>query len=143
MDGISRASQVAAQNHQARIREELKDLGVTGWGLWHSEAQYLPRIIHPNEHLGGIVYGFHGSDFAYLVVTDQRVIFLDKKPLLVNEEEFAYNEVSGVSYDQAPIGSTVILYTKITDFPILTFNHKCAQGFVDYIEQHVMQSDEG
>lgn len=121
-------------SHQARVKKELKDLGVSWFGLHKLESHYLPSIIHPNEKLGGVVYGHHKDGFAMLVATDRRVIFLDKKPLTVNEDEISYFVVSGVSVNQTGFVSTVTLHTRIKDYPIRTFNLKCAQIFMKYIE---------
>ncbi len=68
------------QIHTNRIKQELKDAGLTSYGLLNSESRYLPQLIHEDEHIGGVVYGKHKNGLAMLVATDRRVIFLDKKP---------------------------------------------------------------
>jgi len=98
------------------------------------ELRYLPQIIHPDEELGGIVYGQSKDGFALLVATDRRVIFLNKKLLFVNEDELNYRVVSGVSFSHAGVGSTVTLHTKVKDYAIRTLNQRCAKKFVEYIE---------
>ncbi len=121
-------------SHEDRIMHQLRILDVSRFGLRTMESRYLPRIIHSGEQLGGVVYGHHEAGFAMLVATDSRIIFLDKKPLIVNEEEISYEVVSGVSFSHAGFGSTVTLHTRIKDYAIRTFNQKSAQRFVDYIE---------
>lgn len=125
--------------HRKRIREELKALGVTDYGLWKLSSRYLFHVIHANEEIGGIVYGHSLTGSSMLIATDQRVVFLDKKPFFFNEDEVRYDLVGGVSFSHVGAASTVTLHTRIQDYTIKTFNNKCAQGFVDYIETKVLE----
>lgn len=128
------SSNISPLNHADRVKMELRQLGVTKWGLMTSESQYLPKIIHQNEKLGAVIYGRHSDGFAMLVATDRRVIFLDKKPFFVNEDEITYDVISGVRFTHAGMGNTVTLHTRIKDYAIKTLNEQCAERFVEYIE---------
>lgn len=121
-------------HRKKRVKQELKRLGVSWFGLSTREAEYLPTIINFDEHIRGVVSGHHPDDFAMLVATDSRILFLDKKPLFENEDEITYDVVSGVSFGHTGFGSTVTLHTRIKDYPNRTYNQKCARGFVEYIE---------
>lgn len=122
-----------------RVKEELKQLGVSSYGLRSEEARYLPVIIHDNEHVMGAVYGRCAEGFAMLLATDCRVIFLDKKPFLTRADELTYEVVTGVSYGMAGFFVTVTLHTRICDFTIRTMNYKCARGFIKYIESRRLE----
>jgi hypothetical protein len=126
-------------DHKRRVREELKHLGVSWFGLATMESEYLPSLIHADEHIGGVVYGKHPDGFAMLVATDRRVIFLDLKPLFQNEDEITFDVVSGVSFGHAGLGSTVTLHTRVKDYPIRTYNQTCARNFVQYIELRCLE----
>lgn len=126
--------------HRDRVLGELRKLGVSKLGLLRMESRYLPKIIHPDEVIKAVVYGRSSDGFAMLVATDRRIIFLDRKPMFVKEDEITYDVVSGVSHSQAGVGSTVVLNTRIKNYKIRTFNSKCATGFVDYIETHCLES---
>ncbi len=126
-------------SHKERIKRELRALGVTKHALRRGGGRYLPSMIHPDEHIGGVVYGRRDSSFVVLVATDRRIIFLDKQPLFINEDEITYFVVSGVSYSHAGIGSTITLHTRIKDYPIRTLNQKCATGFMRYVEQRCLE----
>jgi hypothetical protein len=121
--------------HRERVAGELRELGVTGFGMLRMESRYLPHIIHSGEHLKGVVYGRHKDGFAMLVATDRRVVFLDKKPLFANQDEVTYDVVTGVNLSTNGIGKAVTLHTRVKDFEIRTYNGKCARGFVSYIEK--------
>lgn len=121
-------------SHEDLVKEQLVDAGITKNGLRRSEAKYLPHILHPDEFIGGAVFGRHPDGFALLVATDRRVIFLDTKPLFVNEDEISYDIVSGVSRGSVGIATTVTLHTRLKDFPVKTLNRQSAEKFVQYIE---------
>ncbi len=121
--------------HVTRIIEELKAAGATRHGLAKPEAKELPRILHEDEHVGGVVYGQVGSgNSAMLVATDQRVVFLDKRPLFMSADEITYDAVSGVKSNAAGPFLSVVLHTRIGDYSLRYVNAKCAAKFVKFID---------
>jgi hypothetical protein len=119
-----------------RIKQQLRTLGASRAVLMTSEAKHLPKVIHANENIEGVMYGHAKDGFAMILATDKRVVFVDKKPFFVNEDEITYDVVSGISHGHAGIGSTVTLHTRMKDYKLQTFNEKCAHGFVEAIEAH-------
>src|SRR5688572_16319022 len=61
--------------HQQRITEDLRKLGVSSYGFMKLSVRHLPRVIHPDEQIQGIVYGRHTNGSAVLVATDRRALF--------------------------------------------------------------------
>lgn len=133
--------QADALDHERRVLRELRNLGVSWYGLHTMESHYLSHIIHHDERLGGVVYGVHKEGFAMIVATDRRVIFLDKKPMFVNKDEISYYVVSGVSAGYTAVGTIITLHTRIKDYAIRTLNRKCARGFVEYIESRCLENE--
>lgn len=132
-------TQTVDAEHRFKIQRQLRDLGVHWYGLKSMEAHYLPRIIHPQEKIGGVVYGRHKDSFAMLVATDRRIIFLDVKPLFTKEKEITYDVVSGISYGHAAFWTTVTLHSKVGDYAIRTHNRYCAEGFIAHIEHSCLE----
>lgn len=126
--------------HNSRVKQALILLGVSPIGLWMLESRYLPRIIHADEQLGGVVYGFYDNGTAMLVATDRRVIFLDKKPLFVNEDEITFAVVSGVKLSHSGLGCMVTLHTRVKDYKIRSFNTRSAKKFVKFIESRCLEN---
>lgn len=127
--------------HRARIVSELRRVGISQYGLMKAESHYLPRIIHPNEHIGGVVYGYCQDSFAMLVATDRRILFVDKKPFFIHEDEVTYDVVSGVEFGHVGLGATVTLHTRIKDYTIRTFNQHAALRFVEFIEERCLENE--
>lgn len=126
-----------------RVLKELRELGATSYGLSKSEAKYLPLLIHPGEHIKGVIYGHNTEGFVMVVATEIRMLYLDKKPLFVKTDELAYNIVSGVSYSFAGFFASVTIHTRIGDYKIGLINNRCARNFVQYIEQHCLENGAG
>jgi hypothetical protein len=134
-------------SHNQRIMQELQALGAVKYDMWLPETHALPEIIHPNEHLKGVVYGRYKQKGRYgqeastlskgrgmLMVTDKRVLFLDKKPMFTRFDEIPQEIISGVTYTKVGFAGTVALHTRAGDFTVRTFNERCAKAFVEAIE---------
>lgn len=129
-------------NHIERIKKELIAAGVSKYGLLKAESRYLPQIIHANEHIGGVVYGRYKGGLAMLIATDQRTIFLDKKPMFVTMDELTYDVVSGVKYNRAGLVDTITLHTRVTDYIIRFVSEECAYKFVKFLESRRLENDD-
>lgn len=127
--------------HAKRVKKELTEAGVTGYGLIKSESRYLPQVIHEDERIGGVVYGQYSGGSAMLIATDHRVIFLDRKPLFTTSDELTYDVVSGVRFDRSGLFNSVVLHTRVADYTIRYANARCANRFVRYIESRRLEKD--
>lgn len=129
----------AQAQHHDRIVHEMRQAGVTQRGIQSAEGRYLPFIIHPEEHIGAIVYGRSNGDFVMMIATNRRVIFLDKKPMFANMDELTYDVVSGVKCNDLGFFSGVTLHTRIQDYKVNWVNEHCARQFVRYIENRRLE----
>jgi hypothetical protein len=138
----------ATQAHKLRIEQELRNVGAVKINMLLPETHELPNVIHPEEHILGIVYGRYKKGKVgtvptvgrgALIATDHRILFLDKKPLFVRCDEIAYEIVSGISYAKVAIAGTVALRTREGEVHIRTFNQKCAEQFVAALEDAIFR----
>ena len=89
----------------------------------------------------GSVYGKYQEGRGALIATDQRVLFVDKKPLFVHVDELTFMIIGGVTFTKAAFISYVTVHTRLGDYKLRTFNIKNAANFVDYIETKCLQQD--
>jgi len=132
---------IVAEIRREQITDELRDAGLRGHPLRSMESHYLPHIIGKNEHIKGVVYGYQEMGFVMLIATDRKIIFLDRKPLFMNEDEITYDVVSGVVHNHSVIGTTVTLHTRVKDYKIFCFNRESTAIFVDYIESRCLANN--
>jgi hypothetical protein len=127
---------------QDEINQDLHDLGAVRYDFWLPETHVLPYIIEPDERIKGIVYGHYtytGSEPAAgrgaLIVTNRRILLIDKKPLFLKCDELRYGVVTGVTYTRVGVAGTVTLHSRAGDIQVRTLNQKCAAIFVRVIEE--------
>jgi len=127
--------------HTSRIRQELKDVGMTPYGFMKLETDHLPEIIHENEHIKGVVYGRleDSLDSVMLVATDKRVLFVDCKPFYKNSDEITYQVVAGIKLSTVGPFAGIVLHTRVKDYALRFVNVVCAETFTKYIESHIEQ----
>lgn len=135
---------------QQSLTDTLRSLGAVQYDLWLPETNALPTVLHSGEEIKGIVYGRYKQTAAKpdgkdtigrgaLVVTDQRIFLLDKKPMFTKCGEITFKEIRSVSYTKAFIAGNVTLHMEIGSLSVRTFNHKCARGFVSGVEDAIFK----
>lgn len=142
--------------HRARIFEELRKAGVSSYGKIKLESDYLPNIIHENEHIMAVAYGrtikeknpsftklMFLADSAMLVATESRVIYLDRKPAYSYSDEITYDVVAGVTYGEQGLFASLTLHTRLGDYVLRYVNEKSAKKFVEYIEKRRLERKNG
>lgn len=131
-----------ASDKAARIRRELLDAGITWYGLLKSESRILYKLLHPLEHVEAIVYGQHRNSSVMLVATNERIIFLDKKPMALFLDEVSYEVVSGIEFEIHTLFATLILHTPVKNYDIRYANLRCAERFARHIEAERLKREE-
>lgn len=138
-----------SKDHISRIQHELKSLGVSRFGRLKFGIRYLPKLIHEDEHIGGVVYGRYRTGpglmslaEGLLVATDKRVIFLDHKPGYTTSDEVTYDVVSGVEMSSVSFMYSVVLHTKVKNYSIRFANGKCANTFTHYVESRRLENNQ-
>ena len=124
-----------------RIKRELLDAGVTFYGLLKAESRYLPKILHDNEHIEAVIYGQHNASSAMLIATDERIIYLDKKPMVEMFDEISYEVISGIEFDIHTFFGSVVLHTPVKNYYFRYVNLRCAEKFARHIEKHRLERE--
>lgn len=129
-----------ADNKLKHIHDELISAGITKYGLNKLATKELPKILHDEEHIRGIVYGKISTGFtAMLVATDLRIIYIDRRLMYMTTDELTYDVVSGVKNTKSGPFCSVVLHTKVSDYTLRYVNSKCARIFTKYIEQRRLE----
>ena len=135
--------------HAIRIRNELRDAGLSHLATLRFTSRYIPKIIHENEHIMAAIFGHHkvGTgllDFTegVLIATDRRVIYMDSRPGFTTIDEISYEIISGVNQTKMEPISSVTLFTKIGNYTISFAKHASVQRFADYIETYRLDKEQ-
>ncbi len=126
--------------HRAETHYTLRSLGANKYDLSLPETRYIAQVLREDEIILGAVYGKYEkvnlphAGRGLLVITDRRILLIDKKPLFVQYDEVTFDVVSGVQYGKALIGAAITLNTRMGNVVIRTFNDYCAKKFVQTVE---------
>lgn len=136
-----RSGPEAPDRKTKRIRSELIRAGATPYGLLKAESRYLPKVLHDGEHVEAVIYGQHISSSAMLAATDERIIYLDKKPMVEVFDELSYEVISGIEFDIHTFFATIVLHTPVKNYDFKCVNLRCAEKFARHIEKHRLKRE--
>lgn len=135
---------------KAEVLTSLRLLGADEYDILLPETRCLPHILKPTEEVLGAVYGRYHKDGeqevigrGLLVITDRRIILVDKKPLFVQADDIKFEVISGVDYGQVGPIATVVLHTRLGDVKVRTFNKRCGRQFVQATQDMLYQYQQG
>jgi hypothetical protein len=125
------------------IRQQLQRAGISRLDLLRPETFSIAKYIYPNEEIIAAIYGktedHMGS--ALLVVTDQRLIYLNQIPLFASLDEFSYDTVSGVSSLISDWDATVILHTTTGSYILHSVNTTSARNFIYVVNKYCIHTE--
>lgn len=125
------------------VRQQLRDVGFSGFDLLKPETRYLAKVLHEDEAILGAVIGrLRDSSIALMAVTNLRVLYINQIPLFTNIDELNYGVVTGVSMSggRFDLDTTVTLHTGIGDYTLHSVNTNAAQKFIDAVESVAVDS---
>jgi len=131
------------KDHKTRVKQELREAGISRYAAIRAEGRYLPKIIHPNERIMAAVYGRIKGESAMLVATDKRLIYLDKRPIFNVSEDISYDVVAGIRQNnEGELTSSITVFTRVGDYRVNHATQKSASIFKTYIENKVLEDSQ-
>jgi len=116
------------------IKDQLKKAGITSKTLLNLESKNLIDVLYEDEVIGGAIHGAYSGGLAWLIATDKRIIFMDKKPLFKTVDEISYDIVSGTKTTKTKFSETITLHTRLGDYTINFVKDNSAKIFNKFIE---------
>ena len=121
------------------VEEQLKRVGCN-YRLWgRSEIRELSNVLMPEETIAQAVNGTYEGGFAMLVVTNYRVLLIDRKPMLLTIEDIRYDMMAEVDYNNRVWGATVRIFTPMRNLVFGSWSTVRLRKCVNYIQQRVME----
>ncbi len=119
------------------VQQQLKRTG-SDFRFWgRSEANELPNILFPNEQIMHALNGSYEKGFGLFCATDQRLLLLDKKPLILCFEDMRYEMVSEVDYTEELLSATVTLKTPGRTLRFRSFRINRLRQLTNFIQARV------
>jgi hypothetical protein len=107
------------------------------WG--RAEIRELSTVLMPDEKISQAANGSYEGGFAMLVVTNCRVLLIDRKPMMLTIEDIRYDMISEVDFHNRLLGATVRIFTPMRNLVFNSWSNVRLRKCVNYIQQRVME----
>jgi hypothetical protein len=120
------------------VEEQLKKIGCNFRFFGRSEIKELAKILLPGETIAKATNGMYEAGFAMLVVTDQRLLLVDKKPMFLTIEDIRFDMIAEINYHYRLLNSSAHIFSTNKTVTFTTWNHARLRSLVEYLQQQVM-----
>ncbi len=93
------------------VDKRLAELGHYNRYMARAEIRELPHILSDHEEILACVTGYYQNGYALLVVTDYRMLLIDKKPLFLNLEDTRFDMISEVDFSNHLLNAAISIRT--------------------------------
>lgn len=104
------------------------------------EVNELPNIIQENEIIKSLIQGTYNNGSGILVLTDKRMIFVDKGVLSLKTEDFPLSKITSIQFESGLLLAKIKIHTSSNVAEIANVEKDAGKLFVDFarnqIEEH-------
>lgn len=121
------------------VETQLKDIGCNFRFFGRPEVRELAKILQPSEIIAHAVNGYYEGGFALLVVTDQRLLLIDRKPMFLTIEDIRFDMIAEIDFNHRLLNATARIFSMNKSLVFTTWNHARLRLLVDHLQHQVMQ----
>jgi Bacterial PH domain len=120
-----------------QVEEQLKKIGCNFrfWG--RPEIRELRNILVPGETIAQAVNGRYEGGFALLVVTDHRLLLIDKKPMFLTLEDIRFDMISEIDYSSQLLEGTIRIMTPNRRLSFTGWNQARLRILLNYLQERI------
>jgi hypothetical protein len=123
----------------SEVEKQLNHVGCN-FKMWgRAEIRELSNVLMPEEKIAQAVNGSYEGGFAMLVVTNYRVLLIDRKPMLLTIEDLRYDMIAEVDFNNRLMGSTIKIITPVRNLVFNSWSSTRLRKCVNYVQQRVME----
>lgn len=122
------------------LENQLKAINSNYKFFGRPEIRELAKVISPNEQIFQATNGYYEAGFAFLVITNHRLLLIDKKPMFLTLEDIRFDMISEVDFNHRLLNATLRVYTPNKSLIFTTWNHAKLRDLSNHLQEHVMQS---
>jgi len=122
-----------------QVEQQLKKVGCyfRFWG--RGEIRELANVLTPDEHVAHCANGRYEGGFAMLVVTDQRLLLIDHKPMFVAVEDIRFDMIAEIDYSAQLLISTVKVITPSRTLHFSSWSSYHLREVLNYTQQRMLE----
>lgn len=107
------------------------------WG--RPEIRELPKVLMNDEEIAGAVNGRYKGGGALLVVTNYRLLLIDRKPLFLTTEDVRFDMIAELDFNARLLNSTIYVVTPTRELRFTSWSHHRLRVILNYTQQRVME----
>lgn len=124
------------------VKQTLRALGASTYVLSRPEVGKIASLLHTGEKIEAFIYGVHSAGWGMMIASDRKLIFVDKIFFDLKVDELPYSMISAVDHNFGRYFGKVTVHTRSKDYSFRRIRCKCAERFVDFIEEKMLQTQE-
>ncbi len=123
----------------SHVEEQLQRVGCNFrfWG--RPEIRELCNILVPGEVIAQCVNGRYEGGFALLVVTNHRLLLIDKKPMFLTLEDIRFDMIAEIDFSAQLFESTIRIATATRKLVFIAWNQARLRKLLNYVQQRMME----
>lgn len=121
----------------SQIEDQLKQVGCNFrfWG--RGEIRALREVLLPDETIAHCANGHYEGGFAMLLVTDQRLLLVDHKPMFLSVEDIRFDMIAELDYSSQLLSSTIKISTPSRTLRFSSWSQHHLREVLSYTQQRM------
>lgn len=124
--------------HLRTVEEQLKTIGCNFKFFGRPEIKELAKILLPGETIAQCTNGYYEGGIALLVVTDHRLLLVDRKPMYLTIEDLRFDMISEIDFSHRLLNATIRIFSTNKSLMFTSWNHARLRRLVEYLQHRVV-----
>lgn len=123
-----------------QVEEQLERLGCNFKFVGRAEIRELPAILFPEEHIAGAVNGRYQGGGALLVVTNLRLLLIDRKPFFLTIEDIRFDMIAEIDFNARLLNGSIVIITPAGRLVFSSLGQQRLRVMANYLQKKVMEA---
>jgi hypothetical protein len=124
--------------HLDTVEQQLNAIGCNFKFFGRPEIKELTKILLPGETIAQCTNGYYEGGIALLVVTDHRLLLVDRKPMYLTIEDLRFDMISEIDFSHRLFNATIRIFSTNKSLMFTSWNHARLRKLVEYLQHRVV-----
>lgn len=116
---------------------QMRRIGLKMRIFGRSEVNELHNIIEPDENIVQSAYGYYQGGSGLLVLTDKRLLLVDKRPFYLNLESMPFERIREIDFAQRALQGTMYLSSDVKKIVFRSLSDARLHNICSYAQEKV------
>jgi len=123
-----------------QVEEQLERLGCNFKFVGRAEIRELPAILFPEEQIAGAVNGRYTGGGALLVITNMRLLLIDRKPFFLTIEDIRFDMIAEIDFNGRLLNGSIVIITPAGRLVFISIGQQRLRTMASYLQKKVMEA---